>query len=192
MSTIATGAIAGTDDGDNYTDTRVDFTTTKLTPYLTELVTTMYVHKRSTAGVLPPKALPEIDHDTPSGSHGSPPQGFPGHITAVYSDPTTRERTEARWVKAHSEQSMSECRSGDDEVPAVSGWHTVLLVRDWATARSFILVVRGDSFYQGLLSRGASYEHITTPADFGILLQHIKDMVARCRIDKYCIRRDGY
>ena len=31
-STVATGAIVGTDDGKNYTATRVDFATTKLTP----------------------------------------------------------------------------------------------------------------------------------------------------------------
>ena len=32
-ATVATGAIVGTNDGDNYSATRVDFATTKLTPY---------------------------------------------------------------------------------------------------------------------------------------------------------------
>ena len=46
-ATIATGAIVGIYDGDNYSATRVDFATTKLTPYLTELMTTMYARMRS-------------------------------------------------------------------------------------------------------------------------------------------------
>ena len=50
-TTITTGAIVGTDVGDSYTATRVDFATTKLIPYLTEHVTTMYARKRFTADI---------------------------------------------------------------------------------------------------------------------------------------------
>ena len=46
---IATGAIVGTNDDDHYTATRVHLASTKLTPYLTELMTTMYARRRSTA-----------------------------------------------------------------------------------------------------------------------------------------------
>ena len=51
MSTMATSATVGIDDVENYTATRVDLTTTKLTPCLTELTTTMYARRRSTAAI---------------------------------------------------------------------------------------------------------------------------------------------
>ena len=101
--TRATGAIVGTDDGDNYTATRIDFTTTtKLKPNLTELVTTMYARRRSTA---------EIVSDCQGSLHrarvGRRPKGSQGHITAAYSWSSIRDRTEARWVHSHPEPDKS-------------------------------------------------------------------------------------
>ena len=46
-TTRSTGAIVGTDDGDTYTATRLDFASSKLTPFLTELTTLMYARLRS-------------------------------------------------------------------------------------------------------------------------------------------------
>ena len=70
--TRATGAIFGTDDGDNYTATRVDFTTTKLTPFLTELVATIYARRRSTADIA--SNCQGSLKDAPPSSHGTPTQ----------------------------------------------------------------------------------------------------------------------
>ena len=52
-------------------------------------------------------------------------------------------------------------------------------------------VVDGDSLIKDFFSRGANYVYITTLTDCGVLLQPIKDMVARRSFDKYCIRRDA-
>ena len=93
-ATIATGAIVGTNDGDHYTATRVDFATTKLTPYLTELMTTMYARRRSTADIVSDcqGSLKTLQR----ARKGRRPKGAQGHVTAAYSYPTIRERTEAR------------------------------------------------------------------------------------------------
>ena len=104
-STIATGAIVGTNDGDHYTATRVDFATTKLTPYLTELMTTMYARRRSTADIVSDcqGSLKTLQ----CARKGRRPKGAQGHVTAAYSYSTVRERTEARWDHSHPELNQS-------------------------------------------------------------------------------------
>ena len=46
-TTRSTGAVVGTDDGDTYAATRLDFVSSKLTPYLTELTTLLFARLRS-------------------------------------------------------------------------------------------------------------------------------------------------
>ena len=50
-TTRSTGAIVGTDDGDTYTATRLDFASSKLTSFLTELTTLMYARLRSNSNI---------------------------------------------------------------------------------------------------------------------------------------------
>ena len=95
-STIATGTIVGTDNGENYPATRVEFTSTKLTPHLTELVTTMYARRRSTAYIASEcQGSIETLHRARMGPSRRP-KGPKGHITASYSDRTLREKTKER------------------------------------------------------------------------------------------------
>ena len=53
-------------------------------------------------------------------------------------------------------------------------------------------MVDGDSLIRDFYSRGANCVHITILTDCGVLLQPIKDMVARRSFDKYCTTTDGY
>ena len=194
-ATIATGAIVGTNDGDHYTATRVDFATTKLTPYLTELMTTMYARRRSTADIVSDcqGSLKTLQR----ARKGRRPKGAQGHITAAYSYPTIREQTEARW--AHSHPKLNQSKNGrwtpDDFgmwlSDGVAGREMVEGTYRGKTITS-LQVVDGDSLIKDFFSRGANYVHIMTSTDCGVLLQPIKEMVARRSFDKYCIRRDEY
>ena len=194
-ATIATGAIVGTNDGDHYTATRVDFATTKLTPYLTELMTTMYARRRSTADIVSDcqGSLKTLQR----ARKGRRPKGAQGHITAAYSYPTVRERTEARWTHSHPElnQSKNGRWTPDDWgmwlSDGVAGREMVEGTYRGKTITS-LQVVDGDSLIKDFFSRAGNPVHITTTTDCGVLLQPIKDMVARRSFDNYCIRRDGY
>ena len=194
-STIAKGAIVGTDDGDNYTATRVDFATTKLTPYLTELMTTMYARRRSTADIVSDcqGSLKTLQR----ARKGRRLKGAQGHITAAYSWPSIREQTKARWVHSHPElnQSKNGRWTPDDWgmwlSDGVAGREMTEGTYRGKTITS-LQVVDGVSLIKDFFSRGANYVHITSTTDCGVLLQPVKDVVARRSFDKYCIRRDGY
>ena len=128
---------------------------------------------------------------------GRRPKGAQGHVTAAYSYPTVRERTEARWARSHPEldQSKNGRWTPDDWgmwlSDGVAGREMVEGIYRSKTITS-LQVVDGDSLIKDFFSRGGNYVHITTTTDCGVLLQPIKDMVARRSFDKYCIRRDGY
>ena len=73
--------------------------------YLTELITSMYARRRSTSDIVSDcqGSLKTLQR----ARKGRRPKGAQGHITAAYSWPSIRERTEARWVHSHSELNQS-------------------------------------------------------------------------------------
>ena len=110
---------------------------TSLQPYLTEHVTTMYARKRFTADIASDcqGSIKKLHR----ARMGRCPKGSQGHITAAYSYPTIRERTEARGIKAHPKPGESKSARWS------SGWQIVLLVRSWAReltkAKQLLIVV---------------------------------------------------
>ena len=92
-TTRSTGAIVGTDDGDTYNATRLDFASSKLTSFLTELTTLMYARLRSNSNIASDcqGAIKTLQR----AKSGRRPKGIQGHITAKYTLQSVRERTEA-------------------------------------------------------------------------------------------------
>ena len=89
----------GTDDGDTYSATRLDFVTSLLTPFLTELTTLMFARLSSRSNIAfdcqgAIKTLRKAKSDRR-------PKGIQGHITAQNAHQSLRERTEAFWVNSH-------------------------------------------------------------------------------------------
>ena len=90
-----------TDDGDAYSATRLDFVTSKLTPYLTKLTTLMFARLRLRLDIVSDcqgaiKTLRKAN----AGRH---PKGIQGHITASNTHRSLRHMSEAFWVKSHPE-----------------------------------------------------------------------------------------
>ena len=79
-TTRSTGAIVGTDDGDTYNATRLDFVTSKFTPYLTELTTLMFARLRSRSDI--ESGCQGAIKTLRKAKSGRRPKGIQGHITA--------------------------------------------------------------------------------------------------------------
>jgi hypothetical protein len=189
-TTQATGAVVETDDGATYGAVRLDFESTKLNPYLTELVTTTFALIRSAGNVasdcqgsLATMSLARA---------GKTPKGAQGYLASVHSRRTLRE---ARWVKAHPEQDKTKtgCWVDDDfgiwladgvaggemEIGTYGGKHIDSLV-----------VLDGDSIIRRLATRSPNTVYIATQGGCGILLEPVLDLLGRKCFRTYCSTRD--
>ena len=77
------GLAVGTDDGDTYNAIRLDFVSSKLTSFLTELTTLMFARLRSNSYIASDcqGAIKTLQR----AKSGRRPKGIQGHITATYS-----------------------------------------------------------------------------------------------------------
>ena len=158
-------AIVGTDDGDTYSATRLDFVTSLLTPFLTELTTLMFARLRSRSDIA--SDCQGAIKTLRKAKSGRRPKGIQGHITAQNAHQSLSERTEAFWVNSHLE--LDKNKNGRLSVndfgiwlaDGIAGKEMVEGIYKGKTISSST-VIDEDRLIKDMMSRDPNRMHITT------------------------------